>query len=126
MTENPYTPPESESPPIAKSPFRELVLGWEKLRLLYNGLLLLPGLMVIALFLRAGMPVAPLLALSLAFAAGANLCFLLGPLAELYLAALRPSDASSRTPRRLLFGAGLAASFGIILIVAITAALAAT
>ena len=120
---NPYAPPESgDSAEAPTSPgFKELVVGWEKLRLIYNGLLLIPGIVVLILYARTGMPLPAVLIFSALFALAANIAFLLGPLTELYFTALFFHGTSKKPARRLIFSAGLLVSFGVILLAAVIA-----
>lgn len=119
MDPDPYAPPRNEPERRDDPPaLREVVLGWERLRLLYNGLLLVPGLAVIAVWsLRQGMPLAAGLGGALVVAIGANLAFFLGPLAELYLRGLFRNGESIGRGRWLIFGAGLVVSGGLFLLV---------
>jgi hypothetical protein len=109
---DPYAPPAAPSEaPSAHLPLREIVVGWEKLRLLYNGLLLLPGAAMFWYAVDRGAvpPVAALGSCALV-AIGANGCFLLGPLAELYLRGIFRRGEPFGRGRQLLFGLGLLAS----------------
>ncbi|MBK1884505.1 hypothetical protein JIN85_18965 [Luteolibacter pohnpeiensis] len=119
---NPYAPPETiDSIPVRPNGIKAIVTAWEKLRLVYNGLLLIPGIVVFVLFSRTSLPIHVLTMLSILFGIGANLAFFLGPLAELYLSAFFFQETPSRSARRLLFSAGLIVSLGIILLAALVA-----
>jgi hypothetical protein len=75
--------------------------AWERLRLVYNAVLVL----VVLLFLSEKREVEPAFWLFLVCqAVAANLCFFAGPLAEWYLGWL---GYRSRATRWVLFGAGL-------------------
>ena len=116
MSENPYAPPvaASEAGDIQRPALREIVLGWEKLRLWYNGILLIPGLAVIAGSVgQQGMPLFVSLVMAAMVAMGANFCFFLGPVAELYLRGLFRNGQPLGRGRLLIFGAGLVVSFGV-------------
>ncbi len=122
-TSNPYAPPLAE---ISHSgddsgALRELVLAWEKLRLRYNVILILPGLGVLWLWsAKMGVPIAVLLVLAVMVGIGANVCFFLAPLAELYLRALfRNGRAIGKRGRLLIFAAGLLVSTGVFMIACI-------
>lgn len=121
MTEqNPYATPStgplhSGDDPVALG---ELVREWEKLRLVYNGLMILPGIGVLALWVRWGMPLPAALFFSIATGIGANVAFLLGPLSELYWRALFHQGAPIGKGRKMIFGAGLAVSGGVIIVAA--------
>lgn len=124
---NPYASPGIGPDPTLADPssFAELVRAWEKLRLLYNGILLLPGLGVIALWITVAklpLPIAAMLTPPVAI--GANAAFFLGPLAELYFRALFRSGAPIGKGRWLIFSAGVVVSAGVFLIAAILAILA--
>ena len=71
--------------------------SWEKLRILYNGVLLLPGI-------------------ALLFGVCANVCFCLGPYSEFIVTALG-FPLTARKIRVLLFSLGLMMSLGIIILV---------
>ena len=78
---------------VATAAIREVVVHWEKRRLVYNGILLVPGMLIIAkVFLLgdfAGMDVVTTMAGIVIwvgiFAVMANVCFTLGPYLELVL-----------------------------------------
>lgn len=94
----------------------ELVRGWEKLRLLYNAILLPAGLIVLsALVIRSNLPVPAAIAGGLFVGFGANAAFFLGPLAELYLRGWLTRGAPFRHGRKVLFIAGLAVSLLVFL-----------
>jgi len=76
---------------------RRIMKSWEKLRLLYNGVLLLPGI-------------------ALLFGVRANVCFCLGPYSEFIVTALG-FPLTARKIRVLLFSLGLIMSLGIIILV---------
>lgn len=116
MNENPYAPPLAGSEPeeSQRPALREIVLGWEKLRLWYNAILLIPGLGVIVGWTsKQGMPVFFALVMAAMVALGANFCFLLGPAAELYLRGLFRQGRPLGRGRLLIFGAGLVVSLGV-------------
>jgi len=115
MDTDPYAPPGSgEEPPSEKAALREIVLGWERLRLLYNGLLLIPGLVVVAVWsTRQGMPFPVGVVGAVLVGLGANLAYFLGPLAELYLRGLFRDGEPIGRGRWLLFGAGVVISGGV-------------
>ncbi|MEK7949715.1 hypothetical protein [Luteolibacter soli] len=116
MNENPYAPPVAGSEPddLQRPALREIVLGWEKLRLWYNAILLVPGLGVMASWVgKQGMPFFLALVMAALVAMGANFCFLLGPAAELYLRGLFRQGRPLGRGRLLIFGAGLVISLGV-------------
>lgn len=124
MSENPYATPTAElnGGESRQGVFREIVIGWEKLRLWYNALLLVPGLAVVAMWAsRQEIPLAALVVMAVPVALAANVCFFLGPLAEVYLRAMLPTGASLGRGRRLLFGAGLVVSLGVFAVCALMA-----
>ncbi len=121
---NPYAPPVAspEIAPADPASFGELVRAWEKLRLLYNAILLLPGLGVVALWIMvAKLPVPVAAMLTPPVAIGANAAFFLGPMAELYFRALFRSGAPIGKGRWLIFGAGVAVSAGVFLMASLLA-----
>ena len=115
MKENPYAPPVAGSEPddFQRPALREIVLGWEKLRLWYNAILLIPGIGVIVGWSQKGMPVFIALVMAAMVAVGANFCFLLGPAAELYLRGLFREGKPLGRGRLLIFGAGVVVSLGV-------------
>ena len=86
---NPYSTPDSDQPPKIKAPnseLREIVIGWERLRVLYNIILLLVG--VIAIFVTVQQPffnLEEVVIPAILFGIFANFCFCLGPVAETYI-----------------------------------------
>lgn len=124
MDTNPYAAPQSGMASDAENQaaLGELVRGWEKLRLIYNALLGLPGLLVLALMVnRQQMPVYAAAAGGLFVAAAANTAFFLGPLAELYLRGWFMGGKPLGRGRWLIFVAGLTVSFGVFLVFALIA-----
>jgi len=116
---NPYTPPASapDIPPADPASLSELVQGWEKLRLLYNSILILPGLGILVLWLvRMHLPLGVGIVLSILVAIAANIMFFLGPLAELYWRGLFRQGTPLGRGRMLIFSAGIVVSLGVFLI----------
>ena len=106
---DPYAPPASSLTPVEdQTPaLRELVLAWEKLRLLYNALLALPGFLILfTLVTVEEVGVVQALVAGLVVAVAANACFLLGPAAELYLRGLFRKGEPLGRGRWLIFGTG--------------------
>ena len=110
---------------------RRTMKSWEKLRLLYNGVLLLPGIALLwrILHLQAermaqtppgmGFPIMDPVGLfirTLLFGICANVCFCLGPYSEFIVTALG-FPLTARKIRVLLFSLGLMMSLGIIILV---------
>ena len=115
---NPYATPQavSQVDPVSLSALRELVKGWEKLRLIYNAVLFPPGAALMVYFVASkNMPVTAAIMFALASGVGANLGFFLGPLAELYFRAVFHGGKESPMLRRFLFILGLFVSFGAML-----------
>ncbi len=127
-TSNPYAPPLAEISHSDDDPgaLRELVLAWEKLRLRYNLILILPGLGVLWLWsAKMEVPIVALLVLAILVGIGANLCFFMAPIAELYLRALfRNGLAIGRLGRLLIFAAGLLVSAAVFMLACIPPLLA--
>lgn len=123
MTEpNPYATPTAAPLPNHGDPaaLRELVRSWEKLRLIYNGIMILPGIGVLALWCaKAAMPVPAAIFLGIVTGINANIAFFLGPLSELYLRGLFRNGESIGKGRRLIFAAGLVVSGGVVLLASI-------
>ncbi len=110
---NPYSAPASDvsAETITRTALRELVLSWEKFRLFYNGVLLLPGIGVLAIGVAGGVPSAAAVVIALMGGLAANTAFFLGPLAELYLRALFLKGDPAPMLRRLLLAGGFLVSF---------------
>lgn len=120
VSEDPYQPPktagESEGPLFQKHALIDIVKGWEKLRVAYNLILLLPGIAILVLWIdRQRLPVSVLVVEAILVAIAANLAFLLGPAAEMYFRALFRRGESIGFGRMLIFGAGLVVSAGVFL-----------
>ena len=116
---NPYTPPASaqDIPPKDPASLSELVQGWEKLRLLYNSILILPGLGILSIWLvRMHLPLGVGITLSILVAIAANIMFFLGPLTELYWRGLVRQGTPLGRGRMLIFSAGIVVSAGVFLI----------
>ncbi|MCH2062767.1 MAG: hypothetical protein MK194_03465 [Roseibacillus sp.] len=110
---------------------RKTLKSWEKLRLLYNGVLLFPGIALLwwILHLQGEMmsqkppgvgfvimdPV-DLVVRAVLFGICANICFCLGPYTEFIITALG-FPLSARRIRYFLFGLGLMISLGGIMLV---------
>lgn len=93
---------------------REIVLAWEKLRLLYNALLAVPGLSIVHLSVtRTGLSLPDGAIGALFVGICANIAFLLGPAAEIYLRGLLREGGAFGRGRLLIFGAGLLCSAGV-------------
>ncbi len=121
---NPYAPPAAASAGEPANPlaFGELVRAWEKLRLIYNALLILPGIGVVVLWVaRTDLSLPVALILSVPVALGANAAFFLGPMAELYFRAMFRAGAPIGRGRWLIFGAGLVVAAGVFLTAALLA-----
>ena len=95
---------------------REALVSWERLRLVYNGAMLLVGLpvaLILALPLHPAVGFLNALILAVAFGAAANACYFLGPLLELYVGIIR-GRPFTRTTRMAFFVAGLLVSVAVI------------
>lgn len=123
IDQNPYAPPQtSDAVPASASDrndVRIVVVAWERLRLVYNGVLFVLGMVVMVLWGSEGavliLPGAVLVAI------GANLCFFAGPLVELYAMALKRRGPWGRGARLLLFSSGLGFSALLFAAAALTA-----
>lgn len=96
---------------------RDIVFSWEKLRIIYNLILVGPGLAVLyysAISSSWSIPLSEIFYSAIPFAILANLCFFAGPLAELYFSAIWQLS-NSRAIRYWCFGLGLAFSLLIML-----------
>ena len=111
---NPYATPASATiiEPASVSAMGELVKGWEKRRLLYNGIMLLPGLGVLAVGIARDFAPWPVMITSgLMCGLAANAGFFGGPLAELYLRAILFKGSPKPWLRTGLFITGCLLSF---------------
>ena len=104
---------------------REAVKAWERLRLIYNGALLLPGLFVAWRVVALEFPGGPfpysfldLVVQCGLFAVMANLLYCLGPYVEFVITAIGYPVTAKRA-RYILFGVGLFGSIGLIALAAI-------
>ncbi|MEM1083441.1 MAG: hypothetical protein AAGI48_04920 [Verrucomicrobiota bacterium] len=117
MPENPYEPPRDtgKGGGLLELPaLREVVVGWEKLRLLYNVILLIPGIGILALMIkRQDLPLGAAVAGAIFMGIGANLAFMLGPIVEIYFRGLFRNGQTIGRGRWLIFGAGLVVSAGV-------------
>ena len=105
---NPYSTTISEPSKLStqQSEFKDLVVAWEKLRLLYNVILLLVGIIALFILINYYRESTNMVVLfSLAFAFTANLCFFAGPVCELYLRAFR-HVSNAQLLRWILFTLG--------------------
>ena len=110
-TVDPYAPPGAlqERGEDQKPALREIVTAWERLRLLYNAVLAVPGLVVLGALVsdpHLGMDLVTAGLSGVAVAICANLCFLLGPLSELYLRGILLKGRPLGRGRWLIFGSG--------------------
>ncbi len=118
MTRNPYAAPPSE--PIAESPqikavstdsldaiARRTFYAWEKLRIVYIGVLVLITLGFVGLRRLWGLELSFTMIVG---AVGANVCFFAGPVVETYVVWL---GYRGKRLRYVLFSAGLALSIGL-------------
>ncbi len=118
MPYNPYSAPESSNNELnllSQQPLwaRQIVKAWEKRRIIFNIVLLIPGILIL-LKMRAPFTAS----IGIAFFVGvmANLCYFLGPLTELYACAIT-SKSELPSLRKLLFGFGLAGSLLLFLFI---------
>ncbi|MGD7651951.1 MAG: hypothetical protein ACQCXQ_01965 [Verrucomicrobiales bacterium] len=122
---DPYEPPTADEGTAGEVPVvRRIVVAWERLRLIYNAVLLVPGLVVLgALVQYAEMPVGAAVAGGVFVGLGANAAFFLGPLSEFYLSAVFLGGGALGRGRWLIFGAGVVVSLGFFLLVGAVAVL---
>ena len=112
---DPYHPPETEIENGSRQIIcRQIVIWWEKRRLVYNGLMLLVGMVFIA-FSSSTVGLGELISSAVAFGLGANVCYFAGPLVELYYSAI--ALKRSNILAELMFWAGLI--FSLLLVVGI-------
>lgn len=118
MELDPYAPPQNASSErqvvVNESALRELVVAWERLRLVYNVILLVPGLVIESIWVTGqGMPLGVAFLGAGMIAVGANIAYFLGPLAELYFRGVFRNGESIGRGRMLIFGLGLLVSAGV-------------
>lgn len=104
---------------------REIVVGWERLRVIYNVVMFLVGGSLLWIVLQsdaateatAGLapPIVVYLTAALLFGIGANVCYCVGPYLELMLVALGYPESGKRV-RYFLFGIGLLFSVLVMLV----------
>ena len=83
--------------------FKQVVIAWEKLRLLYNVIMLLVGVIALFVFVNYYRESSTKVLLQvITFAIFTNLCFFAGPLCELYLRAFR-DITNAQSLRWILF-----------------------
>ncbi|MFK7910247.1 MAG: hypothetical protein AB8F34_06550 [Akkermansiaceae bacterium] len=116
--ENPYeTPladPTGKGAPerVIGSP-RKIVWAWEKLRLRYNLILAVPGIAILFFYMyRAELPFAGAISGGTMMAVGANLCFLIGLISEMYAAALF-DKTEMPAYRKIAFWLGIVGSLAL-------------
>jgi hypothetical protein len=103
---NPYSSPESKESSHTKplnTELRNIVIGWERMRILYNIILFLVG--VVAIFVSLQKPFFSLeevVISAIAFGIFANVCFCAGPTAETYIRVIFNSQ-DVKTVRLSLF-----------------------
>jgi len=105
---NPYSTPVSHSSqiPTQSSEFKHVVIAWEKLRLLYNIILLFVGIVALFILINYYRESTNMVLLqAVVFAILANLCFFAGPVCELYLRAFR-HVSNAQSLRWILFSFG--------------------
>gem|GEM_PF-1396687 len=128
---NPYMPPTFVPSPQIQDPGngaghqgavrstnnQEIIRSWERLRFLYN-LILLPFGVAVAMIARdGGVPLAEVLFASVSVGFFANAFYFFGPLFEIYSCSFRELHEFGRG-RWLLFMAGLLISLGLFYMVA--------
>ena len=87
---NPYSSPDSDqnisSNTSVNSELSEIVKGWERMRIHYNIILLVTGIIAILLLMRtAYFNLEESLLPAIAFGISANICFCAGPVVEIYV-----------------------------------------
>lgn len=106
---NPYrSPTATEDAILDTAALVELAKEWEKLRLIYNGILILPGLIILGMWVGLlGYPLPLAIFSGIFVGVGANVAFFLGPLAELYFRAFLRNGKSLGGGRKILFRTGI-------------------
>ena len=122
METNPYAPPESDTavPSDGPASLGELVRAWEKFRLYFNAILILPGVGILAIFVsRMQMPIMAAAVSAIFVAAAANVAFFLGPLGELYIRGLWLGGKPMGRGRFFIFAAGMTFSLCFFALIAV-------
>ncbi len=89
------------------SELREIVVSWEKLRIHYNLIHLVAGILAIIVLAKTGsVPLGLLIVPAFIFAIFANICFCAGPLAEIYARVIFNTEDFSKL-RKPLFLLGI-------------------
>ncbi|MCP5535546.1 MAG: hypothetical protein H7A51_04830 [Akkermansiaceae bacterium] len=117
---DPYAPPASHPTdgggPASESP-RNIVVAWERMRIQYNLILLLPGLVVLILYVAGNsMPMAVAIPGALVTALAANVCYFAGSISEFFVCALL-NTPEHPSYRKTAYIAGIVLSlvvFGIV------------
>lgn len=112
-----YRAPAADSPTTHEHhALAEVVRFWEKGRLRYNLVLLPFGMIALLTWVLSDLPTSSYLVVSvLLFAVGANGCYLLGPLAEIYGRVFLAKSAETPHLRRVLYWGGILFSMIVIL-----------
>ena len=121
---NPYATPQADQAieTLSLAALGELVKSWEKMRLLYNGALLVPGIVTVAMPVVKGMTDAAAAAgIALICGLAANASFFLGPLAELYIRGIFFRGEPAPLLRKALLIGGFVVSFGAMGVFALAA-----
>ena len=86
---NPYSAPESDQEATKQptnSELRSIVIGWERMRILYNIILFLIGIVAIFFIMRAPFyKLEDTILSAIVFGVFANICFCAGPTIETYI-----------------------------------------
>lgn len=119
MDSSPYSQPKSDAIPTGSAggsqgvvQNRSIILGWEKLRILYNLILLGVGLLVVLEARKVGMHASEITAGVFLMAVGANAGFCIGPMSELYFCTFL-QKRSLETLRIPMFALGLIMSLAL-------------
>lgn len=118
---NPYAPPAAPIDLLDRAALCELVRSWEKLRLFYNGIVLIPGISILIVWnIHQHTPQSVAIMSGLFVGFCANIAFFLGPLTELYQRGFFRYGAPLGKERWWIFGAGMAVSVFVLLMFGLT------
>ena len=111
---NPFDPPEASLEVASGNldQIKEIIRGWEGLRLRYNLILLVTGLLLLIVGHLAGVAIWFTVFPAFCVGLGANACYFMGPLVEFYACAMFRERPFSNQVRFRVWLAGLLFSLG--------------
>lgn len=114
--QSPQPAPAADAETLRLVSWRDLAIRWERLRLVYNLVMLVAGVGSVAVLGGAQLPLSLLVVGVAGWAVAANVCYLLGPIVQMYLCWFaEPRDGGATRPGELL-----ACSWGLTLLLFIS------